>query len=266
MKTKAKNAFHSAIVKLLKPLIKMLLRNSIPYGTFAELAKWVYVDIASNEFDIPGRKQTTSRAATITGLTRKEVKSLKEITGPNDLGAAERYNRAARVISGWLKDNRFTTSKGDPLELLFEGGENSFSSLVRSYSGDVPPRAILDEMTRVGTVEVVNNSIRLLTRGYIVKEGEAEMIGIMGVDVSEFISTFDHNITNDPSKAFLQRKVSYDNIPEEALLELRDLIFEQGKEFSESIDRLVAKYDRDTNPSLKGTGRKTAGLGIFYFE
>jgi hypothetical protein len=244
----------------------MLLRNSIPYGTFAELAKWLYVDVASSEFYIPGRKQTTSRAATITGLTRKEVKRLKEISGPDDLGAAERYNRAARVISGWLKDSLFTNAKGDPLELLFESGDNSFSSLVKSYSGDVPPRAILDEMTRVGAVEVIDGKVRLLTRGYIVKEGEAEMIGIMGVDVSEFIATFDHNMTHDQSEAFLQRKISYDNIPEEALPELRDLIFVQGRDFSEAIDRLIAKYDRDTNPSLKGSGKKKAGLGIFYFE
>ncbi len=266
MDAKLKSAFRSALVNLLRPLIKMLLRNSIPYGTFAELARWMYVDVASNEFDIPGRKQTTSRAATITGLSRKEVKRLKEIAVPDDLGAADRYNRAARVISGWLKDSLFTNARGDPLELLFEGGDNSFSSLVRSYSGDVPPRAILDEMTRVGAVEVNDSKVRLLTRGYIVKEGEAEMIGIMGIDLSEFISTFDHNMTNDPSKAFMQRKVSYDNIPEEALPELRDLMLEHGRDFSESIDRLIAKYDRDNNPAIKGTGRKKAGLGIFYFE
>ena len=71
-----KKAISSAIVKLLRPLIKIVLRNNIPYGTFVELAKWVYVDVASNKFSITGRKLTDSRIAIITGLTRKEVKRI----------------------------------------------------------------------------------------------------------------------------------------------------------------------------------------------
>jgi hypothetical protein len=256
----------TAIVRLLRPLVRILLRNNIPFGTFADLARWTYVDVASQEFNIHGKKQTTSRVSVLTGLSRKEVKRIKEFFTADDLGMIERYNRAARVISGWIKDERFLDENGNPGELPFEEGENSFSALVKKYSGDIPARAILDEMIRTDVVEKHNNKIRLLTRGYIVKRGDAEMLNILGIDVSELIETINHNIVNEPYDAFLQRKTSYDNIPEESLSELRGIVSKMGKEFIESVDKVISQYDRDVNPSLEGTGRKKAGLGVFYFE
>lgn len=264
MDSSSKTSIQSAIVTLLRPLVRVLLRNGIGVNVFSELARWVYVDVASREFGIPGRKQTTSRVATITGLTRKDVKRLKELLVPDNLGSAERYNRAARVISGWLKDRRFSDGKGIPRTLSFDG-DGSFSSLVKAYSGDVPPRAILDEMLRVGVVGRDDAGIRLLARGYVIKRGDIEKLAILGTDVSELISTIDHNISHS-DETFLQRKVFYDNIPDDAIAELRTMILSRGQEFIESVDRLLAQYDRDMNPSLKGDGKQRAGLGIFYFE
>ena len=34
----------------------------------------------------------------------------------------------------------------------------------------------------------------------------------------------------------------------------------------ENLDRWLAQHDRDVTPSVKGPGRNTAGLGIYYFE
>ena len=266
MRVDLKDAISSAIIKLLRPLVRVLLKNNIPYGTFAELAKWVYVDVASRDFAIMGRKQTISRISVITGLSRKEVKRIREIKETGDLGAAERYNRAARVISGWIKDPRFLDEKGDPMELPFDSDGVSFSDLVKRYSGDVPPRAILDEMIRSGVVEKRCERVRLLKRGYIVTKDTADKLNILGVDVGELISTIAHNLESSPSEAFLQRKAMYDNIPEEAQERLRELIARLGREFIETIDREISRFDRDVNPDVRGKGRKKVGVGIFYFE
>ncbi|UCH82369.1 MAG: hypothetical protein JSW20_06965 [Nitrospiraceae bacterium] len=265
MSSNVNKVISSAITRLLRPLVSILLNNGIPYGTFCELAKWVYVDTASKELAIPGRKQTTSRIAVVTGLSRKEVKRLRELSEIDDLGAADRYNRAIRVINGWRRDSNFIDGRGLPKALYFEG-DLSFSSLVKKYSGDIPPRAVLDEMLRSGVVKQDNDRIRLLTEGYILQKGEAEKLHIFGLDSSEFIATVRHNLTSSPSNSFLQRKVSYDNIPDGAIPELRNMLSEKGAVFLESLDRIISKYDRDVNPSIRGEGRKKAGLGIFYFE
>ena len=266
MKPKVTQALSAAVATLLGPLVRILLRNGVPYGAFADIAKRVYVAVATDEFGIPGRKQSKSRVSILTGLSRKEVLRLKRLRDLDDLGAAQRYNRAARVISGWVRTPVFLDASGNPADLPFEGGNTSFSALVRSYSGDAPARAILDELLRVGAVErTPEGKIRLLERSYIPKKGELEKIGILGTDASDLISTIDHNIRHEEA-LFYQRKVCYDNLPSEAIPELKKKAGKEAQKLLEHLDRWLSKRDRDLNPRAGGTGRKRAGVGIYYFE
>lgn len=266
MSNNVKKSISSAVIKILRPLVKILLRNGIPYGSFCEIAKWVYVDTASREFAIPGRKQSVSRVAIITGLSRKEVKRVQDMPESDDVGASDRYNRVVRVISGWRKDRRFLDGKGNPRVLSLEGKKFDFSFLVKTYSGDIPSRAVLDEMLMAGIIELDKKHIRLLDKGYIIRKGEIGKISILGTDASNLISTIDYNIVCPSSEAFVQRKALYDNIPEDSLPELRKMMSKRAKKFIETMDQVIAGYDRDINSSVKGKGRKKAGLGIYYFE
>jgi len=259
-------AVAAAITKLLRPMVMFLLRNGVPYQTFADIAKRVYVDLATEKFDIPGRKQSKSRVAILTGLSRREVLRVKRLPAQDDLEALERINRAARVIAGWLRDRRFSDESGQPEELPFEGGTVGFRELVKSYSGDAPARAVLDELVRVGVVgRTPDGMIRLLERSYIPKAGEIDKIAMLGSDPSDLFSTIDHNIRH-PEAPFFQRKVTYDNLPSEALPELKELAGEQSQELLERVDRWMSARDRDVNPRVTGTGRKRAVVGIYYFQ
>ena len=262
-----KNAIYAAILRILRPLIRLLLRHGVPFGAFADLAKRVYVEVALEEFGIPGRKQSHSRASVLTGLSRKEVLRITRLERPDDTETGSRYHRAARVISGWVRDERFNDGTGDPAPLPVEGEGATLSGLVREYSGDVPHRAILDELLRVGAVErTADDKVRLLARAYIPVAGDEEKLEILGTDTACLIETIDHNLKAEPGKAFFQRKTMYDNLPDEAVEELRrDLAMRAGK-FLEQADRRMAERDRDANPKSTGTGRRRAGIGIFWFE
>jgi len=259
-------AIAAAITKLLRPMVMFLLRNGVPYQTFADIAKRVYVDLATEKFDIPGRKQSKSRVAILTGLSRREVLRVKRLPAQDDLGALDRINRAARVIAGWLRDRRFSDESGQPTDLPFEGGSVSFLQLVKLYSGDAPARAVLDELMRVRVVErTPDGKIHLLERSYIPKAGEIDKIAMIGSDPSDLFSTIDHNICH-PEAPFFQRKVNYDNLPSEALPELKKLAGEQSQALLERVDQWMSERDRDVNPRVAGTGRKRAVVGIYYFE
>ncbi len=256
----------NSIINLLKPLVRILLKNNISYGAFCDVAKWVYVDAAAHDFTIAGRKQTISRIATITGLSRKEAARVKELSFKDDPDSSGKHHRAVRVINGWRKDPGFLDAGGRAKPLPIEGQEDSFAALVRKYSGDIPHRAILDEMVRAGVVEKTGEKIRLITDGYIVSKDEVEKINMLGIDTGEFISTIDHNINAGPDNTFFQRKVSYDNIPEDALPELRKILTDMSAEYIKAIDKVISRYDKDTNPDMQGTGSRKTGVGIFYFE
>mgnify|MGYP001823393977 FL=1 len=34
----------------------------------------------------------------------------------------------------------------------------------------------------------------------------------------------------------------------------------------EFLDQWMAEHDRDVNPKAEGTGKKAAGIGVYYFE
>ncbi len=264
--TAVAGALGAAVRRLLRPLVRILLRYGVPYGAFADIAKRVYVDVASDDFTIKGRKQTGSRVSIITGISRKEVKRVQELIEPNDAGAVDRYNRAARVISGWVRDGRFS-DRGRPAALPFEKGSASFADLVKTYSGDVPPRAILDELERVGAVTRLKDSrIKLTARAYVPTQGEIDKLGILGVDVADLIKCIDHNLEAAPEEAFFQRKVSYDNLPSESTEEIRAKAARLAQRALERLDELMARRDRDTNTDAAGTGRKRVSLGIYYYE
>ncbi len=267
MKQDAKHALLAAVLKLLQPLIRILLRNGIPFGTFADLAKHVYVKMAMEEFGLPNRKQTASRVSIITGLTRKEVSRIQGLSEIENEETIERYNRAARVVSGWVRDSRFLDSSGQPAVLPVEGSGVSFSELVRHFSGDMPVRAVLDELDRVGVIDhLPDGRIRLLSRAYIPVTGEVDKLGILGTDVRDLICTIDNNITREADQRLLQRKVSYDNLPDDIIPEFRKLSAQKGQSLLEELDDWLSQHDRDNNPSVGGTGRHRAGIGIYYFE
>ncbi|MEW8505686.1 MAG: DUF6502 family protein [Candidatus Thiodiazotropha sp.] len=257
----------ASILRLLRPLVRLMLRNGFTYGDFADLSKWTFMDVASKEFGIPGRKQTVSRVSVITGLTRKEVSRLKKIDTPDNSAIAHQYNRAARVISGWLRDPRFQTKKGAPAALYFDKGVASFSTLVKEHSGDVPPRAIYDELMRVGTIaKDESGKITLLSDGYVPRTGETGKLHILGTDVQLLLNTIDHNLQQGSQTPYFQRKVSYDNLPLEALHDFRNMSAEKSQALLVECDKYLSQHDRDLNPNSAGTGRKHAGIGIYYFE
>ncbi|NOZ52352.1 MAG: hypothetical protein GXP08_04270 [Gammaproteobacteria bacterium] len=263
----SQNILQTAVFKLLRPLIRIFLRNGLPYAAFVDLAKRAYIDVAEKEFVIDGKKQTNSRISTITGLSRKEVKRLKALSDTDDKEIVERYNRAARVVYGWVHDPSYADGHGHSIDLQFEADDLSFSSLVKEFSGDVPPRAILDELLQVGVVEKNSEgNLHLTARAYIPQSSQTEKLRYLGSDVAGLITTMDRNIHLNDKKPFFQRKVYYDNIPNEAVEKLQIILENKGQALLEFLDQWMASHDRDINEKVHGTGRKAAGIGIYYYE
>jgi hypothetical protein len=268
-KPRVGQALTAAVERVLHPLFRVLLRNHMSFKAFVDIAKHVYVEVAAEDFGIPGKKTSVSRVALLSGLTRKEVQRLLEAHVVDDVETGERYNRAARVVAGWVRDAEFSDASGNPKVLALQdgGGRTSFAELVRRFSGDIPFRAVLDELLRVGVVEMLgDDTIRLKTRAYVPESGDADKINILGTDVSDLVATIDHNLQHGAADPFFQRKVMYDNVPVEALQEFRRMSGAQAQALLERLDKWLSQHDRDTHPSIAGTGQVRTGIGIYYFE
>jgi hypothetical protein len=256
---------YSAISTLLRPLVRMLLRNNIPLATFIDLAKRVYVEVAMEDFHLPNRKQSISRVALLTGLSRKEVLRVTRLAPVTDSGLAEQHNRSTRVVSGWIRDERFSYD-GKPADLAFEGDGASFAELVKQYSGDITPRAVLDELLRGGLVQRLENGrLQLVAPAYL-PQSEAEKMHILGSDTADLIGTIDHNLQQDQETPFFQRKVCYTRFPTQHLAGLRSLSREKAQRLLEELDRWMADHDQQDPEPDDDRQHRRAGLSIYYFE
>jgi hypothetical protein len=260
------STLYQAIYKLMLSLVKLLLRKGVAFSEFVQVLKQAYVEVAERQLLTSEGKATTSRIAIVTGLTRKDVAQLRKLPlTPETISS--KYNRATRVISGWLEDSEFCTLDGYPEVLLINGKEKSFEALVNRYSGDMTTKAMLDELERVGVIKRIEKKhVSLQRRAYIPAGDEDEAITILGTDVALLISTIDHNMTHDNEALHFQRKVCYDNLPEDCLEEFQSMVNQDGQHLLEKLNQWLAQHDRDANPDAKGDGQKRAGVGIYYFE
>ena len=257
---------YTACYLILKPLVRILLRKGIAFGELSQIAKRVYVQVADDNLTKKKKRATTSQIAIITGLTRKDVANLRKLPVDETIPTV-RYNRGVRVIEGWKKDKEFNDSNGEPATLSLLGDKQSFERLVERYSGDMPYRAMLQELKRINAVDVSDDdSISLLVDEYIPHGDEDAIIEILGVDVEHLITTFDHNLSAKKDERRYQRKVSYNNLPIEAIAPFKEMVDKDAQALLVKFNKWLAENDRDSSPNVKGTGKVQAGVGIYYFE
>ena len=171
------------------------------------------------------------------------------------------------MIAAWRREKKYRDDAGRPIPLAMEGEGTTFNELVRRFSGNVPPRAILDELVRVGAVEQLEDGkVSLRARAYIPKSTDVGRLHLLGTDVRHLLATIDHNLNPGPSGPLFQRKVAYDNLPSEVLAKFHQLFAQKAQALLESADQWLTRRDRDVTPTVKGSGRHRAGFGIFFFE
>jgi hypothetical protein len=266
MSDKNDQKLFSSVFKLLRPLVKLLLRHGIPYNVFADMARHAYVDVATEEFTLPGRKQTVSRVSVLTGINRKDIAKLHKRPHPLENDTVSHLNRASRVVNAWLTGPQFQDVNAQPKALPIEGGGASFSELVRRYSGDVTVGAVLDELQRINAVSVTNETVHLQTQAYVPEDDMEEKLRIFGTAAADLLSTLTHNLDHQAPQKRVQRSVFYSNIPRESLPEIRTRSNEEVQVMLVQMNQWLSQYDRDENKEITGTGQARAGIGIYYFE
>jgi Family of unknown function (DUF6502) len=191
------------MARILRPVARIALRHGMSSIEFEEVARWVFVDVALSDpaLSLSGRnKQFKSRAAILTGLSRKEVMRLSRQPTPGEHGDVACRNRAARVIAGWMSPP-YADSRGKPRVLAVKDGGDSFVQLVKSCGGDVPYRAILDELVESGAVERVGGkNLRLKSNGKPYMRGSPEALQKAGEGIDGLLASVERHFHPEPRR------------------------------------------------------------------
>ncbi len=249
---------------MLAPLVRVLIRHGVSHAEFAGWAKQTYVEEANTHFGIDGKEPTVSRLAIVTGINRKEVRRILDLP-PDAQQAVSKHNRAIRVVTGWLQDEQFTDKEGNPTPLTYGDSDASFSQLVKRYGGDVPARAVLDELVRVGTVQQEGDQVLLASKGYVPHESEEAMLELFATSAKDLLTTLDHNVSGE-GNARLQMSVAYDNVGGDSLQAFRKLSSKKALSLLRELDKFLSEHDRGSEPDTEGNGRYRTGLGVYLIE
>lgn len=269
MSESVKAGLLAAYSKLLGPLTRILLKNGVTFGEFSEVVKTSFVTVAAQEFRVPGKKMSKARIAIVTGLSRKEVQRLSTVDQQERYSLKTNLNRITRVLSGWHTDPDYTGPYGMPLEIRYDSdNENdvTFVRLVQQYSGDMTPRAMLDELLRVKAVlQADHDWIKVLKRTYVPDALEPDALERLGRGVRDYVATMEVNMEkSEPGAGRFERFVAPEfGLREADLPAFNAYVRVQCQGLLEEIDNWLSK--RSVPDISRGEKAINTGIGIFHF-
>lgn len=251
------------------PIARFLLKNGIGFREFAEISKMAFVQVASDDHGIRGRKTNMSRVAVMTGLNRKEVRKVRHKLAERDWNLNPALSKPVSVLSEWYTSRRYLDSRGRPKSLPFvaPGNRVSISGLVREVGGDVPPGAMLKELARAGCVVEEKPGVwRAVKRQYAPGGIDPFHVERFGECLHDLAQTISSNLGAKDDKGRLYEFRAWSNrVDSREIPKLRKIVASQGDRYLESIDDWLGAHSLRSD-SVSGPQPMRCGVGVYYFE
>lgn len=235
------------------------------FRDFAEIGKSAFVEVATEDYGLRGRKTNISRVAMLTGMTRREVKRLRDLLEENRMPKSGTENIATRVLTGWHQDPEFLDAGGAPLILPLNGPGPSLMQLLKRYRGDVPATALLKELQTIKALEKTEDGrYRVLSRSYITKPMDEVRIRQWGVALHDLAGVIAYN-TDDERKgdARFERMAVNHFMPIRKVKEFEAVVAQEGQRFLEGMDAWLSENEADTRIT-DSSERTRLGVGVYF--
>lgn len=257
-----------AILLMLRPIVRALLRGGIGYREFSEIAKTAFVETATKDYGLRGRPTNISRVAVMTGLTRKEVRRIRNKTDAKEETVVLKTTPVSQILHRWYTDEAFLTKSGDPRALNFDGDGVTFTTLVKKYGGDVPPGAMRTELNRIDALSVNEDGLMRPTKrvAYNIELHDRLIGGLAGIIYPAALNLA-HNITSgDDSDHWINMTATSKFVRESDRGRIMRISSDRVVEFLETVDDMYGAYETLYERDGDSTGSSAVGVGVFYFE
>ncbi len=232
------SALIGALKRLLRPLVRLLIREGLTFPALAALLKELYVSVGESDSVPADGRQTDSRISLLTGVHRKEVRRLRGGGDDEVPRPPAALSLSAQIIALWAGNPDFTDGAGEPRPLpRFAEDAPSFESLVTRVSKDIRPRAVLDDWLERGLVHYDSHGRVVLTEAALVPGDDFEQLAFfLARNLHDHIAACDHNLAGR-QPPFIERAVYYDRLTPEAIERLGTLAHDLGMTALLSLNR-----------------------------
>ena len=193
-----------AIALVLQPLARLMIDHGLQLPSMVELLKKALVDEAVGAYGLADKGSSDTRIALLTGVHRKDVKRLRDAPA-SARPASPMVPVAASVVARWISEPRFLNADQTARALARTPsrgsvGEPDFTTLVAEVTSDVGARAVLDELARLGVVELREDGyVALKSTAFVPHEGLSESFHFLAASVSDHLGAAVHNLAPDRS-------------------------------------------------------------------
>ena len=273
-------AVATAVQRLLRPLVRLLLSFQITFPVFQQWLKKAYVDIADQEFPLNDKPQTDTRISLLTGIHRKDIKRLRhEDYAPQD--SPENISIGVQLAAHWMGQTEFLDQDKQPLPLPFKANADdpSFERLVEQVcKKDIRARVVLDEWLRLGVVsiestsDIKNELITLAPGAFVPSHSMDEKAFFLGMNVADHLATATHNVLSSGKKdqlieAKFERCLYYDGLSETSIAELKQLAHDQGMALLQSLnERALQLKQQDQGFNQPQINNQRINIGLYVFD
>ena len=259
-----------AVYSILRPITRLLIRFGITYGQFSEIAKVAFVIEAGHERDSSGRPLNASRIAVKTGISRKEVRRIRELktSSVRPKMPVAGYAVPAQLLHLWYTDPNYVDSSGKPLRLPLSGSPPSLSELVRSVAGDVPLGAVRAELKQAGAIqEMDDGTVQAVKQYYVPANFDEKALTAIAGSLYTLAATTEHNANPErTSPGFLQRFAYSRSLQSEAMDHFRRWSRIQATDFIESMDRWLGANEPADSTMADSSSGYVVGVGVYYYQ
>lgn len=230
-----------ALQELLQPLARLCLGHGIPFSRIEDMLKRAYVDAARMERKRNGASTTRdiSQLAVATGLHRRDVARL---TAQARDAAPRRLSPATQVLTLWLSDPGYSRA-GKPLPRLpRQGAAPSFEDLAQAVTRHVHPRSLLDELVRLGLVQLDPDTDEVeMLKDSVVPDAQGERLyTLLGANVGDHLSAATENVLGTGPR-HVEQAVFAEGMSAEAALQAEQLAREH---WAETLKALAPQLQR----------------------
>ncbi|MFN9103251.1 MAG: DUF6502 family protein [Betaproteobacteria bacterium] len=255
------------VLALLGPLVRLLLRHGVTYPVFAAALKRVFLREAQAELAGRGMADTDSAVSLLSGVHRRDVRTLTRGEAAEPASAPPpTLGLAAQVVARWLHDPVFQHPDGR-LRVLPREGPGGFGALVAGVSRDVRPKAVLEELLRLGVVDETDDGLALSRSGFAPRAGFDEALWLSAQNLHDHAAAAVANLSGPRTRpgGFLEQAVVVDEITAESAERLHDVSVEAWRRaFALVMAEAQARFDADAAAAPPEARRHRARFGVYF--